>query len=331
MYNLDNYSVEYYQNIVNDNIRCYDSLWCVDGSLWCNSASFLVKLAKIVAAMANCDGGELIYGISQKRSHAEAFSTVRNFDKTADWLLHEIQSQIEPQVKDLRVLVCEIPDHDGCVIHIHVPSNNNAPHLFADSKFYRWQKGKCLVMSEKEIRTAYTRLNVCDVEFLGVSNINGIPTLAGGKFQSMSFYPKFMIRNAGNIVEHEYKVEIAFPSALFEESNQPLKNAFVRHEGIYSVFGQKGNYPIFQQEICTIIEAKITVNAENISTFLSENLMVYLYFSNGINCLLRSLYSAASLNCLFVYAVCKLRRSYRIYSLSSLGKIITNHRLRVIT
>ena len=136
-------------------------------------------------------------------------------------------------------------------------------------------------MSEPEIRAAYMRTSMSELEFIGVMNTNGIPTLSGGKFSAVNFFPKFLIRNAGNLVEKEYKIEIAFPSDLFEETNQPLKSAFIRHEGIYSVFGQRGNYPIFQQEISTIIEAKISVNAENISTFLSENLNIYLYFSSG--------------------------------------------------
>lgn len=274
------YSFEYYRRLVDDKVSCHDSLWLVGGSQW--NAGQSAKLAKMVSAIANSGGGELIFGIAQKRSRADSFDLVKGFDKGEEWIFHEIQSQIDNPISDLSVNICTVPESNGKIIHIHIPTNNNAPHLFSDSKFYRWKKGKCIVMNESEIRTAYLKISTCDLEFLGVTNINGIPTLSGGKFSSMNFYPKFMIRNAGNIVEKEYKVEIAFPTALFEETNQPLKSAFVRHEGIYSVFGQRGNYPIFQQEISTIIEAKITVNAENFSTFQNEYMNIYLYFSNGL-------------------------------------------------
>lgn len=274
------YSFEYYRRLVDDKVSCHDSLWLVGGSQW--NAGQSAKLAKMVSAIANSGGGELIFGIAQKRSRADIFDLVKGFDKGEEWIFHEIQSQIDNPIADLSVNICTVPESNGKIIHIHIPASNNAPHLFSDSKFYRWKKGKCIVMNESEIRTAYLKISTCDLEFLGVTNINGIPTLSDGKFSSMNFYPKFMIRNAGNIVEKEYKVEIAFPTALFEETNQPLKSAFVRHEGIYSVFGQRGNYPIFQQEISTIIEAKITVNAENFSTFQNEYMNIYLYFSNGL-------------------------------------------------
>lgn len=279
---IESRSFGYYKNLVDDKVHSHDSLWFVGGSQWNVSVATMTKLAKMVSAIANFGGGELIFGIAQKRQRAECFEPVCGFDKSNDWIFHEIQSQIDRPIKDLSVNICKMPDSEGKIIHISIPINNDAPHQFADSKFYRWQKGKCLVMNESEIRSAYMKISTCDLEFLGVSNINGIPTLGGGKFTSVNFYPKFMIRNAGNIVERDYKVEIAFPSALFEETNQPLKSAFVRHEGIYSVFGQRGNYPIFQQEISTIIEAKITVTAENISTFLNEYINIYLYFSNGL-------------------------------------------------
>lgn len=48
------------------------------------------------------------------------------------------------------------------------------------------------------------------------------------------------------------------------------------------VFGNKGMHPIFQEEISTMIEAKISVNLDNLDTFLKEYLNITLYFSNGI-------------------------------------------------
>ena len=281
MASVQAHSFDYYSNLVADKVSCHDSLWLVGGAQWSNMLSS-AKLAKAVSAIANSGGGELIFGIAQKRSRANQMEPVMGFEKNEEWIFHEIQSQIDNRVAGLLVSIIKIPNQEGKIIHIHIPASNNSPHLFADGKFYRWKKGKCVVMSEPEIRAAYMRTSVADLEFIGVMNTNGIPTLAGGKFSAVNFFPKFLIRNAGNLVEKEYKIEIAFPSCLFEETNQPLKSAFIRHEGIYSVFGQRGNYPIFQQEISTIIEAKITVNAENIDTFLSENLNIYLYFSSGL-------------------------------------------------
>lgn len=273
---------EYYQKLVDDKIRCHDGFWCISGKQWSNYQQTTTKLAKLVLAIANSGGGELIFGISQKRGCIENFEPVCNFAKSCDWLLHEIQAQIDKPIADLAISIVPLSDEKEVIIHFSIPINNGSPHQFSDGRFYRWQKAKCLVMNESEVRASYLRLSCSDVEFLGVSNANGIPILRNGKFTEMNFYPKFMVRNAGNLVERDYKIEIAFPTALFEESNQPLRSAFIRHEGIKSVFGQRGNYPIFQQEILTLIEAKLTVTAENIDVFLSEELTIYLYYSNGL-------------------------------------------------
>ncbi|MBQ1653449.1 MAG: ATP-binding protein, partial [Bacteroidales bacterium] len=170
------YNIDYYRNLVADKVHCHDSLWFVGGAQWNAVQASSAKLAKMVSAIANSGGGELIFGIAQKRSRAEAFEPVKGFDKGEEWIFHEIQSQIDKPVDDLSVKICTIPDSDGKIIHIHIPANNNAPHQFTDNKFYRWSKGKCLVMNESEVRMAYMKISTCNLEFLGVTNINGIPT-----------------------------------------------------------------------------------------------------------------------------------------------------------
>jgi hypothetical protein len=243
----------------------------------------MTRLAKNICALANSGGGDIIYGISQKRSRADKFEPVTKFQKSADWLYHEIQSQIDKPIKDLKIDISLVGNDDfSKIVHIQIPDNNNQPHMFSDSRYYRWQKTKAVVLDESEVRMLYGKLSSCELEFLGIYNTNGLPILSAGKYSAMSFYPKLLIRNAGNVVEKDYKIEVSFPAKLYEESFQPLQSLFIRHDGSHVVFGNKGNHPLFQQEIATMIEAKIAVTAENIDTFLKDYLNVTLYFSNGI-------------------------------------------------
>ncbi|MDR2010066.1 MAG: ATP-binding protein [Bacteroidales bacterium] len=281
MQTTENTTFEYYKDLIANNTRMHNSLLFFKGNEIDLSSAAMAKLAKNICAVSNSGGGELIYGILQKQGRAESFDPVRNFNKNTEWLFHEIQSQIDKPVKDLKIFTIPV-DGESKIIHFSIPANNDQPHMFADNKYYKWQNKKPVVLDETEVRMLYGKLSICELEFLGIYNTNGIPVLSGGKFSSMSFYPKILIRNAGNIVEKEYKTEISFPAKLYEENFQPLQSLFIRHDGSYAVFGQKGNHPLFQQEISTMIEAKIAVNVENIDIFLKENINITLYFSNGI-------------------------------------------------
>jgi len=267
--------------LVNDRVRMHSSLVFIKGSEFTPTPTDMTKLAKKICALANSGGGKLIYGISSKRNRAEKFDFASNFDKSIEWLNHEIQSQIDSPISDLEINFVEI-EPGKFIYQFEIPANNNQPHMFCDSKYYKWQKNKAVVLDESEVRNLYGRLSTCELEFLGVYNTNGLPVLSAGKYSSMSFYPKFLIRNAGNIVEKEYKIEISFPAKLYEETFQPLQALFIRHEGSHVVFGHKGNSPLFQQEIASMIEAKIAVNTENIDVFLKDSINITLYFSNGI-------------------------------------------------
>ena len=278
---IGNTSLEFYKELIANGTRMHNSLLFFRGSEIVSSSQSMAKLSRNICAVANSGGGELIYGVSSKRGRAEGFDPVRGFEKNMEWLYSEIQSQISSPVKDLVINIILFSD-DSKIIHFSIPLNNDQPHMFSDNRYYKWQKIKPVVLDEPEVRMLYGKLNICELEFLGIYNTNGLPVLSGGKYSSMSFYPKILIRNAGNVVEKDYKVEISFPAKLYEESFQPLQSLFIRHDGSYVVFGQKGNNPLFQQEISTMIEAKIAVTIENIDVFMKEYINITLYFSNGI-------------------------------------------------
>jgi hypothetical protein len=276
-------SAQYYHNLVNDKVRMHSSLLLFKGSDFNISNAGMAKMAKITCALANSGGGDIIYGISVKRGRADSFDPVISFTRSDDWLINEIQSQIDRPLKDFKVDTLTIDENNNSkIIHLSIPANNDQPHMFSDSRFYKWQKSKVALLDEAEVRMLYGKLSACELESLGIYNTNGLPVLSAGKYSSMSFYPKLLIRNAGNIVEKDYKVEVSFPAKLYEESFQPLQSLFIRHDGANVVFGSKGNHPLFQQEIATMIEAKITITQDNVDVFMSEYLYVTLYFSNGI-------------------------------------------------
>lgn len=281
---LDKIDLNYYQSIVKNNLRMHNSFLLYSGSFFQSSSSLTMsKLSKTVCGLANSGGGEIIFGIETKNFRAINFSPIINFNKDDLYLYHEIQSQIEPPIKDLQIKLIDFTANcNDKLLHIVVPYSNGQPHMFSDNRYYKLNKTRISVLNEQDVRSLYNINSISDLEFLGLYNTNGLPNLLNGKFTSINFYPKFLIRNSGNKVEKDYKIELSFPSSLYEESFQPLKYMFIRHDGSYVVFGQKGVNSLFQDETSTIIEAKITVNISNIQSFLDEYIKINLYFTSGV-------------------------------------------------
>lgn len=281
MFLTEKVSVKFYEDLASEGIKMHKSLLFFRGNELNNISSSISKVAKNICAMANSGGGDIIYGIKVRQGRAEMLDPVVDFQKSEEWFFYELQAYIEAPIRDLKIFITDLGNNLK-IIHFSIPVSNGQPHMFADNKYYKIQKNRPVVLTEPEVRELYGKLSICELEFLGIYNTNGLPIMSGGKYSSMNFYPKILIRNAGNIVEKNYKIELSFPARLHEESFQPLQSLFIRHEGTHVVFGQKGLYPLFQQEISTMIEAKITVNSENIDTFLKEDINILLYFSNGI-------------------------------------------------
>jgi len=103
-----------------------------------------------------------------------------------------------------------------------------------------------------------------------------------GKYTSVRFYPNILIRNAGEKIEKDYKLEIKIPADLYEE-NSFLTNHFSHHEGRYSVFSFKGRDLIFGGETKKMLEFTIKINSDNLNSFLDDNLDLKLYYSGGVH------------------------------------------------
>lgn len=168
----------------------------------------------MISAFANTAGGILIYGIQTKRRKAFEYSFVSGNEFTADWFKSIIHSRIQRHIIDISVHHIKFDnDNTKSVFLIRIPESADAPHMAFDKKFYKRSHFKEIMMEEYEVSLMYKKTNITELEFFGVLNTNGVPILSNGKLFTMNFYPRFMIRNISNIVEHSYKFEISIPTA----------------------------------------------------------------------------------------------------------------------
>lgn len=247
------------------------------------SDHYLNKLSVIITSFANTVGGYLIYGIETRRRRAYAVDCIKDPNIEPDILEKLLMSRIQKRIDGLKiskVYLNEMPQQ--YVLVFDIPESNGAPHMAFDNRYYKRHQFKEHVMQEFEVRQAYNKTTIADIEFFGLVNTGGVPTMHNGLFKEVNFYPKFMIRNISSAIEHHYKFELYIPSALHDASFSALQNHYLKNEGVHSVFSIPNRSPLFQNELATIIEAKLSVNRDNFNVYDSESIIIKLYYSNGI-------------------------------------------------
>lgn len=138
------------------------------------------EFAKDVAAMANSDGGLIVYGVSELRGSGTADKLVPVGAKEAD--LRSLRalagSRIRPTVFGLDIFELGDEQDAGAVVVVHIPASEDAPHFLGDG-----QNGQKLGvpyrsgpethwMRERDLERAYRERferRVSDSEFLAAS------------------------------------------------------------------------------------------------------------------------------------------------------------------
>jgi hypothetical protein len=121
------------------------------------------ELAKDVCAMANSDGGDLVFGVREESDggFAESISpiTSEKFDEASRRILSTLDAWIEPKIRGLQVRKVDV--EGGYVAVIRVPASFGGPHCVRNGNSQRrfvLRNGTITVdMSYDQIRTAFDR------------------------------------------------------------------------------------------------------------------------------------------------------------------------------
>ena len=240
-------------------------------------------LSMLVSSISNTVGGYIFFGIDSQRRKASSFSFAAISQDTIEKLEYHLQTSIYPAINNLEVK--RIPfdsDEIKSVLVIKIPNSDLAPHMAEDNRFYKRIDCKEALMHEHEIRELYQRSKKAELDIYAILNTNGIPTLESGKFQKVNFYPRFLIKNVSSVIEHHYKLELYIPSGIYNPNFTVLQQHFSRLEDQYSVFSVSNSSPLFQHELATILDANLIVDADNFKIFAENDIIIKLYYSNGI-------------------------------------------------
>ena len=171
------------------------------------------EIAKDVSAMANSDGGIIIYGVREfdevnKKHLPEGVDPVIRAGFTKEQLEQIIQSNIRPKIEGLKIYPISLLDPDHVIYIVEIPQSTTC-HQAKDKKYYKRHNFESVPMEHYEILDVLNRAKhpSIDLEFFMIKDESKI---------ILQFYPI----NAGVIIAHHinYVVQIQSDVLNFKES-----------------------------------------------------------------------------------------------------------------
>lgn len=282
--NHNTYNFEDVRSFIFNKIKCGNNLdFCDSKTLIPGNEKKELWLSKYFSAFANSGGGTIIFGIKKERNRAVDLDFLNLTNVTLFWLKNLIENEISPKIENVEIYEIRSDKNlEVGMMVVNIPKSTNRPHMASDNRYYFRIGNKTELMLEQHVREMYNVSSVSNMEFVGVINTQGVPTLENGKILNINFYPKFLVRNAGSAIEKHFKFELWIPSEFHDSLFLSMQNYFNRLEGVYSVFSVPNRQPVFQNEICNILEAKLFVNSENLDVFNKSEMFIKLFYSHGI-------------------------------------------------
>lgn len=127
------------------------------------------EIMKDISAMANSNGGTIIYGIQECQTDkkgnagkAESLSPVDCQIVSKEWLEQIIHSNIAPKIEGLQIIKIPI-ENNTCLFVLEIPQSNTA-HQAPDKKYYKRYNFLATPMDDWEIKDIINRQSKPDIE-----------------------------------------------------------------------------------------------------------------------------------------------------------------------
>lgn len=217
---MSKFNIEYLQTLIKNQIE--ESLhleYKASGSLSVqdNKKS---EISKDVSAMANSDGGVLIYGIKEDKNLAMEIEPINRKDFSKEWLEQVIQAKIQPRINGIQIFPISI-ENEGVVYVIEIPKSNTA-HQAADYRYYKRHNFMSVAMNDYEIRDILNRTKNPEIE-LEFKYIRENEELQITAYNRGSVYAKYLnvkVRLPKKIVNSSSYTPINRVTAEFQLSNR---------------------------------------------------------------------------------------------------------------
>lgn len=200
------------------------------------------EIAKDVSAMANADGGVIIYGISEytelnKKHLPEKISAINRMACSKEWLENVIHSNISPKIEGLLITPISLENEKEVIYVVEIPKSFTAHQNTRDFKYYRRYNFSAVPMHAHEISDIMNRAKNPEIElYISIVKTTKTKTIeeygeqtyedplgalkrAYKKVTTISYKLEITPYNAGNIFAKYINYFAFIPLDIVEEPN----------------------------------------------------------------------------------------------------------------
>lgn len=292
-----NWSIEDIERLIKD--KTEESLnleFKSSGALAKNDKS-KTEISKDISAMANANGGIIVYGINEKEHVAKEIPFINGNEFTKEWFEQVIGDNIHPKVDMIIHPIRQNDDISKSIYVIEIPESEDSPHMAKDNRYYERYNFKIQPMEEYKVRRLYHQAQKTK---LRITDVFTIPLKGYQKYIEFNI----RIKNIGNRLERFYKLIIDAPVNQFifpdvsENVQSDKLSSFTNYskENRTMTFSFSKQFAIYPNEeiIFNTVRYKNTDLALLNSKDIDSDLIIKLMYSSGkdgINASLIELYN----------------------------------------
>ncbi|HCA78273.1 MAG TPA: hypothetical protein DEP53_00920 [Bacteroidetes bacterium] len=215
------------------------------------------EIAKDVSAMANSDGGTIVYGIREygdatRRHLAERIDPINRTNASKEWLEQILGTNVFPRISNITIEPIPIGESPTDVIYVVTIPKSDTAHQASDKRYYKRFNFQSVAMYDYEIRDILNRSQnpVIDIEFAIEretyevrSSVPEIPVLGSGRRE-----PEFrtdiellvFAYNNGRVLAKYVNCHLEVPESVLLSDEHPDPDVFEK-DGVRYVKRNRDN------------------------------------------------------------------------------------------
>lgn len=247
--------IEYVSNNIEENLNLeYKSADALS-----NSDGKKKELSKDISAMANSDGGVIIYGVKEfddkQREHLpERITPISRVNFPKEWVEQIINSNIQPRIDKIKIHSIQLASGENDVAYIvEIPKSDTA-HQAKDYRYYKRYNFQVLEMHDHEIRDVMNRLKFpkfsvslyIEKKLFSYSTDSGyMPNFGPPKPKKNAVTSKMHVfaHNIGTMYAQFVNCHIVIPSPMLKKHNGQGMTPHILENTVRDVVDVGGQHP----------------------------------------------------------------------------------------
>jgi predicted HTH transcriptional regulator len=259
---LTEYNLEYLNSLIENKVEENLNLdYKASGSLD-KQNNKTTEISKDVSAMANSDGGILIYGINEVKVNKhlpEKIDPINRKDFTKEWLEQIIQDKICPRISNFKIHPIEINAEQ--VVYVVDVEKSNTAHQAFDKKYYKRFNFQSTAMYDYEIRDILNRSKnpIIELEFELKNQQKDLVIYAVNRGSIYAKYVNAKIWLPKNIVENKHYKEFdrLTLEIYIENTIRDVLDVEITTYGASEKLGPSRYEPILPSQILKLTEIRL--------------------------------------------------------------------------